>query len=304
MADSALPAAAPEPVRAAMSPATVTAVVPIRNRCPLTLRFLERISRQTHPALRVVVVDSQSSDGSVEAIRRAYPQVQVLAAGEDDFWAGATNIGVAHALASGSEWLLTINDDAVIAADHVERLLQLALRHGCRILGSQINHLEDPERIWSLGSFTVWGGEELLRLGHHGERSDALSPAEAASEVLPVDALAGNGVLIHHSVFRRIGLYNARWLPHYHADSELVMRAVAAGIPAWVTPRVVLLNDFSPSQKRLPLHSLRGLWWSLGHPKSHLYLPPLLYLLWRYCPTQRRPATLLALLRRFLRMRR
>lgn len=280
----------------------ITAVVPVRNRRQLSLRFLEQIARQTCGNLRVVVVDSNSSDGTAAAIRAAHPQVQVLAAGDDEYWAGATNRGLRQALAQGSDWLLTINDDAVIAPDHIERLLAIAQAHGCRILGSQINHLDDPELIWSLGTFTTWGGAQLLRLGHHGQRNQQLEPAVASSSVLKVDALAGNGVLWHHSVLRQIGLFNDRLLPHYHADSELVMRAAARGIPAWVTPQLVLLNDFSPRQKQLPFGSIQGLLWTLGHPKSHLYLPPLLYILWRYCPTARKPATVLALLRRFLRM--
>lgn len=286
------------------APPPLTAVVPVRNRRELTLRCLAQLVGQTYPNLRVLVVDSNSSDGTTAAIRAAHPRVQVLAAGDDEYWAGATNRGLRQALAQGSDWLLTINDDAVIAPDHIERLLTIANAHGCRILGSQINLLEDPEQIWSLGTFTSWGSSALLRLGQHGQRNDQRPVDVATSPVLRVDALPGNGVLWHHSVLRQIGLFNDRMLPHYHADSELVMRAVASGIPAWVTPQLVLLNDFSPKQKQLPLGSLQGLIWTLGHPKSHLYLPPLLYLLWRYCPSRRKPATLLALVRRFLRMKR
>jgi GT2 family glycosyltransferase len=281
----------------------VTAVVPVRNRRAISLRFLEQIGRQTYPNLRVVVVDSNSSDGTVEAIREAFPRVQLLVAGDDDYWTGATNRGVRQALASGSEWLLTINDDALIADDHVERLVAIALRHGCPILGSQINVLDDPERIWCLGTFTEWGSDNLLRLGHHGLRNSERGPELMGHEVLPVDALAGNGVLIHHSVFRRIGLYNAVWLPHYHADSELVMRAVSRGISAWVTPQLILLNDFKAEQKSLPLRNVRGMLWSLWHPKSYLYAPALIYLIMANCPNRSKPRTLVALMRRFLGMR-
>lgn len=297
-------AKASQELGAGAAPPRLTAVVPVRNRCQLTLRFLDQMARQTYPNLRVLVVDSNSSDGTAAAIRAAHPDVRVLAASDDDYWAGATNRGLRQALAQGSEWLLTINDDAVVAPDHIERLLAIAEAHACHILGSQINHLDDPELIWSLGTFTTWGGAELLRLGHHGERNSQREPHVANSAVLRVDALPGNGVLWHHSVLRQIGLFNDRQLPHYHADSELVMRAVASGIPAWVTPQLVLLNDFSPRQKQLPLNSVQGLLWTLGNPKSHLYLPPLLYILWRYCPAASKPATALALLRRFLRMRR
>ena len=281
---------------------SVTAVVPVRNRCDITLRCLDALARQTYTSLRVVVVDSHSTDDTVLSVRSAFPEVRVLHATDRDFWAGATNIGVRHALDSGSDWILTINDDALIEADYVERLMQIACRFGCLILGSQINYLEDPRRIWALGTFTDWGTAEMLRLGLHDEHSGDFVNNFDQDEIVQVDALAGNGVLLHHSVFRRIGIYNASMLPHYHADSELVMRAVAAGISAWVTPRVVVLNDFSPNQKRLPLSTFSGLVWSLGSMKSHLYLPALLYIFCRYCPFRLKISTAISLLRRFLAM--
>ncbi|MCP9860317.1 MULTISPECIES: glycosyltransferase family 2 protein [unclassified Cyanobium] len=286
-----------------MTPPLVTAVVPTRNRCELSLRFLARMAAQTYPALRIVVVDANSSDGTVAAIRQQHPHVTVLEAGDRDFWAGATNRGVRQALAAGTDYVLTINDDAVVSADYVARMVALAQQHGCAILGNQINLLGEQDRIWSLGTVTVWGSSDFLRLAHTGQRQQDLELEVATAEVLPVDALPGNGVLIQAEAFRRIGLYDALFLPHYHADSEWVMRAVRRGIKAWVTPRVILLNDFTPAQKQLPLESLGGLIYALGHRRSHLYLLPVLTIFWRYCPRRQKWRTLRALASRFLRMR-
>ena len=236
---------------------------------------------------------------SAEAIRH----VTVLEAGDRDFWAGATNRGVRHALAAGTDYVLTINDDAVVPDDYVARMLALARRHDCAILGSRIDLLDEPGRIWALGTSTDWGSERFLRLAHHDRLASQLEPALAAAEVIQAEAMPGNGVLVRREVYDRVGLYDALWLPHYHADSEWVMRAVRRGIPAWVTPRVVVLNDFADDQKRLPLGSLRGLMFTFLHPKSHLYLPAVAMILWRYCPPGQRFSTLRALGRRFLRMR-
>ena len=287
-----------------MTPPLVTAVVPTRNRRETTLRFLDAMASQTHGALRVVVVDANSSDGTVAAIRRQHPQVTVVAADDRDFWAGATNRSARRALAAGTDYVLTINDDAVVPADYVERMVALAQRHGCSILGSRIDLLAEPGRIWALGTRTDWGTDRFLRLSHHDELASQLDPALAAAEVLPAEAMPGNGVLIRREVFGRVGLYDARWLPHYHADSEWVMRAVRRGVEARVTPGVVVLNDFGDEQKRLPLASLRGLVFTFFHPKSHLYLPAVVAILWRHCPPAQRWPTLRALAGRFLRMRR
>lgn len=282
---------------------TVMAVVPTHNRQALTLRFLEQMRQQTYPALKVVVADANSSDGTPAAIRQQFPATVVLAAGDRDFWAGATNLGVRYALKYGADYVLTINDDAVIQPDHVERLVALAERHGCSILGSQINYLAERDRVWSLGTYTAWGTQDFLRLAYGDTDQAHLPTAVTQAEVILVDALPGNGVLVHHSVYSRIGLYKARVLPHYHADSELVMRAAIKGIAAYVTPQVVLYNDFSAPQKQLPLRGLQGLTYTLGHPKSHLYLPAIAYILGRYCPLSEKLATLMALGQRFLRMR-
>lgn len=286
-----------------MAKAWITAIVPARNRRAVTLRCLDRLACQSYQLLKVIVVDSNSSDGTADAIRQAYPSVSVLSASDRDFWSGATNIGLRHAIEGGSEWILTINDDAVIETNYIERLMAIANRNGCLILGSQINHLSKPELIWALGTFTSWGSAELLRLGFHGVLNSELDVDLQISDIIPVDALPGNGVLVHNSVYRMMGLYNNVVLPHYHADSEFIMRAMAHGLQPWVTPRVILLNDFAPEQKRLHLSSLRGLAWSLFHPKSYLYLPALLYIWIRYCPASKKLPTAISLIQRFYKIK-
>lgn len=280
----------------------VSVVVPVRNRCNITLRFLGDLVSQTYSNIRIFVIDSNSNDGTVAAIKSHYPSVQIISAGDDDYWAGATNLGVLEALKGDSEWLFTVNDDAALRPDHIERLVAIAQANGCKILGSQINYLDDPGRIWALGTFTRWGSAEFLRLGFHNQLNEQRPSNVAFAAVLRVDALPGNGVLIHHSVFRQVGIYNHRFLPHYHADSELVMRAVASGFHAWVTPQLILLNDFRVEQKRLPGNTVKGLAWTLGHPKSYLFLSPLLYIFWVYCPLPKKPATAASLLCRLFRI--
>lgn len=283
-------------------PPAVSVVVPVRNRCRLTLRFLGCLAMQTYPNLRVVVVDSCSSDNTVEAVSQLHPYVQIISAGNDDYWAGAVNRGVLYALQGDSEWIFTVNDDAMIGPGHIECLMSIALANECEILGSQINYLADPGLIWSIGTYTQWGTADFLRLGCHNLRNEERPFHVASAQVLEVDALPGNGVLIHRSVFGRVGIYGQRILPHYHADSEFIMRAVKGGIRAWVTPQLILLNDFKTEQKKLPIGNIRGFAWALGHPKSYLFMPALLYVFWCYCPLRKKVITALALFVRLFKI--
>lgn len=280
----------------------ISVVIPVRNRCDITLRVLARITRQTHPNLLIIVIDSCSTDGTAEAIKSKYPDVCLISADPNDYWAGATNRGVQLGLAAGSEWILTINDDSLVDLDYIERLLVIACANDCQILGSQINYLANPKQVWSLGTQANWGCQDFLSLRFNGTHIKDLPLRILSQEVISVDALPGNGVMINCNVFKSIGLYNKRFLPHYHADSEFVMRAINAGFKAWVTPRVTLFNDFSVDQKKLPFDSFKGLKWIFCNPKSYLYAPPLIYIYIRYCPLDKKIQTLFALILRLLKI--
>jgi glycosyltransferase involved in cell wall biosynthesis len=48
----------------------VAAVIPTYNRQEKLIRFLRLFTRQTYPNLRIIVVDSSSTDGTVEVVGR------------------------------------------------------------------------------------------------------------------------------------------------------------------------------------------------------------------------------------------
>lgn len=281
----------------------VAAVVPIRNRKAKTLRFLDLLARQTYAHLRIYVVDSNSSDGSVEAVAAAFPEVQTLTATDHDYWTGATNIGVRRALADGCDYILTINDDSVILDDFVERLVGTARAHGCHILGCRIDHLATPGLVWSIGARHEWGTADLFFANYGGLREEQLPPLVRDAVLLPVESMPGNGVLIDRGVFEKIGLYDSRFTPHYHADTEFGLRARRAGLVPMVTPRVVLYNDFEPQdpQRTGLVSSFRRMVRSLLSIRSHWCLLPHAYIILRYGPRGLRVRSLVRYLARVYR---
>lgn len=84
---------------------------------------LAAIGRQTHRPLELVVADCASRDGSPEAARRLAPAdvpTRVLELGENLGFSGGMN---AAFRASEAPWFLTLNADAELAPDYLERLL-------------------------------------------------------------------------------------------------------------------------------------------------------------------------------------
>lgn len=69
----------------------------------------------------IVVVDNASSDGSVAAVRAAWPAVRVLEMGRNAGFAAATNAGVR---ASESELVLWLNSDTVVPPGSLDQLVR------------------------------------------------------------------------------------------------------------------------------------------------------------------------------------
>ena len=283
---------------------SVAIVTPTFNRQAKLYRFLQAIEQQTYPNLQIIIVDSGSSDGTPKLVREKFPEVTLLEVSDRNFWTGATNTGVKLAIDRQVDFILTINDDAVIAPNHIERLVAFAHQHQLEIVGNRIDYLHPTDRVWSLGTHTDWGSDRLLKLAYNNVELAQIPADVLARDLIAVDALPGNGVLIARSVFERVGLYDAKFCPHYHADSELIMRAKQlANIPAWVAPQIVLQNDFSEEQKRFDRRGLAKLIYIFFNPKSHLFMPAILAIIWRYCPRSQKLTTILKLIERFKKMK-
>jgi GT2 family glycosyltransferase len=280
----------------------VSAVIPTFNRREKLARFLNLFDRQSYPYLQIVVVDSNSSDGTPEMVRACFPTVSLISVSDRLFWTGATKAGIKFALDRGTDYILTINDDSTIDRDHVSKLVNLAQKYQLSILGNRIDYLEPKNRIWALGTSCEWGTDRILTIAYHNRSLDSLPPEIFDREIMAVETMPGNGVLIARAVFDTIGSYNDRFLPHYHADSELILRARRSGFEAYIAPNIVLYNDFSPTQKQISLSTLARWQYTFFHPKSHLMMLPIFYLIWQYCPLHLKLPTLFALIGRFKNM--
>jgi GT2 family glycosyltransferase len=218
----------------------VCAVVPAYNRCEKTLCFLRDFAGLTYPNRRAVVVDDGSTDGTRYAIELNFPDVTVLEGDGKLWWSGGTNMGVSYALEHGADYILTINDDVTMEPDFLTHLVAVARQDPQYIVGCRLQCQDRPEEVWSIGTEPVLRGGELYRLNLAGERWEEVM--DGLPDPYPVTTMAGNGVLIPRAVFEQVGLYDARRMPQYHADSDLVLRARRAGFKPVVSLKSVLYN--------------------------------------------------------------
>ncbi len=214
----------------------VAVVTPVHNRIEHTLAYLESLERCTYPNLAVVIVDDGSTDGTGPAIRARFPSVTVLSGDGELWWSAATNLGVEKAVALGSDYVLTLNNDVEVDPEFVGALVALAESRPRSLVGAKVNYRDDPERVWFCGAVLDPGTGDIRLLG--GREGDFREPREA-------EMLTGMGMLVPADAFAAVGLFDRVAFPQYLADSDFSLRAKANGYRLLVEPRATIYADVS-----------------------------------------------------------
>jgi len=143
----------------------IIAIILNTNRRDDTLACLESLKKNTYPNLATIVMDNASDDGSIEAISRRYPDVEVIRLCHNLGYAGNNNVGISKALERGADWILVLNEDTILAPDCLNRLSIAGESDACvGIVGPMVYHFDEPDVIQSAGGMlgSRW---ESLHLG-------------------------------------------------------------------------------------------------------------------------------------------
>lgn len=81
---------------------------------------LDSLRRLARPAAELVVVDSGSTDGASELVRKSYPEARLITCEENVGFCHGNNLGIR---ATSSPFVLVLNPDTELEPDFLERML-------------------------------------------------------------------------------------------------------------------------------------------------------------------------------------
>lgn len=212
------------------SPPFVMILVLNWNRCADTLRCLESLRRLTYPRFRVLLVDNGSSDGTLAAVAKRFPEVECIANSTNLGFAAGCNVGLRHALAQGADFVFIANNDTVVAPDLLTEVVIAASPADVGIVAPLVYYEADPQRIWSAGA-----GRNPLTLEMSGNLRGRIDKG-VWPEVLEREYVVGCGLLLKRELLERVGLFDPRFFMYYE-DLDLCLRARAAGFRILLAPR-------------------------------------------------------------------
>jgi GT2 family glycosyltransferase len=211
---------------------TISVVIPNWNGRKFLDRCLSALRRQTVGDAPVVLVDNGSSDGSVELVRRHFPEVEVLQLEQNAGFAAAMNAGIRRA---NSPHVAFLNNDTEPDDRWLEELLACLERHPhAAAVTSKVLMLDRPGTLDDTGNFL---GRSLLPYARgHGEPDTGQYDVEEQ-----VFSASGAAALWHAEALREIGLFDESFFAYYE-DVDLGFRARLAGYECWYAPKAVVLH--------------------------------------------------------------
>src|SRR4030042_4911243 len=106
----------------------VAVVIVNWNRRDLLLESVGSCFASGWDNLITMVVDNGSTDGSIQAVKEAYPQTEIIANDTNLGFAAGSNQGIDKALAGGAHYILFLNNDAKLEKDAISHLVDLLER--------------------------------------------------------------------------------------------------------------------------------------------------------------------------------
>jgi len=206
-----------------------------------TLACLDSLMRMEYPSFHVTVVDNGSTDGSPDAVRRAFPQVEVLETGANMGYAGGNNRGLERALERGAPYILLLNNDTTVAPDMLTHLAgAVEADPTVGMAGPTIYYADRPEVIWTAGGAIHWGRGETRMMG-----LDEPDQGQFGTAPREVDFVSGCAMLLRRKVPERVGLLDERFFLYYE-EVEWCVRARRAGFRIVHVPRARVWHRICP----------------------------------------------------------
>lgn len=206
-----------------------------------TLACLRSLRENTFKDLDAYVVDNASGDDLESLIAAEFSTVTFIQNATNVGFARGNNIAIQQALERGSNYILLLNNDTVVAPDALQRLInRVDADHAIGIAGPKIYYFEPSDRLWYAGgrSDVRSGTASHVGIGEHDSGNYDVPG--------PTDYVTGCCLLVRREVFESIGLLDESFFA-YLEDVDFCHRARSAGFGIVFEPSARIWHKVSSS---------------------------------------------------------
>lgn len=205
----------------------IAVLITCHNRCDTTLACLHALYQQ-NASFDVFLVDDGSSDGTSDAVKTNYPEVNIFEGDGYLYWAGGMRLAFAEAINHGYDYYLWLNDDTLLEPQALNGLLNIHhdLSKSGNLNSIVIGSTKDP-----VTGQPTYGGAVQSKLWY----TKKFEFVEPGQNIQKCETFLGNCVLIPNSVASKVGNIDSVFI-HTMGDLDYGLRAGKLGCSIWVAP--------------------------------------------------------------------
>lgn len=184
----------------------IAVVIVNYNKCELLLKCLEHVNLFENVPETIIVVDNNSCDNSVAAVKEKYRNVILIENKSNIGGAAGFNCGIKRALETECEYVYLMDNDVEPERNALEELLKaLRLYENAAAAGSKGFYCFDRSVIWQAGCMFSW----LLQVKIH--RENGRKDSEKHNRIESVDYMPAFSLLVRRSAICDVGLMDERF---------------------------------------------------------------------------------------------
>jgi GT2 family glycosyltransferase len=165
--------------------------------------------------VEILVVDNNSTDGSVAYINRSYPGVKVTASEKNLGFVGANNIGYKYAKANDFDYIYLLNQDTVVTNGFLRPLYEFAKENKIGSLQSKLLLYSYKDKINTIGNaihFLGFGySKGCNEIDKNNQKISKINYASGAGVFISMEALADQGYLFDETMFMYLEDLDLGW---------------------------------------------------------------------------------------------
>lgn len=214
-----------------------------------TLECLDSLVKITYPNYKVIILDNNSTNESVEKIKnwivnnKSVIDYKLLINNYNFGFAGGNNPCIKYAVENKSDYILLLNNDTVVDPGFLEKLVKAGESDkNFGIIGPKIYYEKDKKRIWFGGGYFDWlSGSRHLEFNKIDDK-----PSDET--IKEINFMTGCCLLVRRETVEKIGLMNEDFFLYYE-DVEWSIRAKKFGYKIIYAPSSHIWHKVSRSVK-------------------------------------------------------
>jgi len=185
-------------------------------------KCLASVFKNDYPNFEVVVVDNNSTDGSLEMAKSNFSKSNFIKNEENLGFAVGNNVGIRFSLERMADYICLLNNDAEVEKDFIERLVEALEKETHAGIAGPVVFNGENKQVWFSKGKISW----LTMKAIHSVKFET-------KNVYQSEFISGCAVMIKAEVFNEVGLLDEDFFLYWE-DVDFCYRAKKAGFKSIV----------------------------------------------------------------------